>query len=85
VRAEVETLTLFPKEPGEMTLAEAAKWNNKLRALAPFEEDESRLVQEQFLRMVSAIGEREGIMPGLTAYIVDELAFTLRIRPKEET
>jgi hypothetical protein len=65
--------------PGKMTLAEAAAWANKLRTFQPMEPDEERLVTEQWVVLVSAIAQREGVMPGILAYIVDELAFTLRI------
>lgn len=83
MRQEIETLSRFPKEPNEMTLSEAAKWSNKLRALYPYDDAETRLVSEQYLRLVTAIGEREGLPPGLSAYIIDELAFTLRVKPQE--
>ena len=83
MRTEIEVLTRFPKDPSEMTLGAAARWSNKIRPLSPYEDDEARLVNEQYLRLVTAIGEREEISPGLTAYIIDELAFTLRVKPQE--
>ena len=80
VRPEVEELTRFPAEaPEKMTIGQAAVWNNKLRALAPFSAIEERFVTEQFVIMTAAIAEREQVPPGILAYIVENVAMTLRV------
>jgi len=85
MRPELVEATRFPEpDPKSMTMGQAAQWANSLRRFDPYSVEEAALVTEQWVVLINAIADREGLMPGMLAYIIDEIAFTERISiPKE--
>lgn len=73
MRVEVQEATRFPKEPGDMTLGELARWSANLGTFFPFTPAEEVLVTEQWMLALVAINQREGLSNiGGLAYVIDQ-------------
>ncbi len=77
IRATIHALTVFSKEPGEMTLRDCLQWWKRAvetlegTTLSSMEEKE---LNERWAFLCNAVAGREGVPTGSISYFLGELA-----------
>lgn len=80
IRTTIHTLVEFPKDPGDMTLREAAEWfKGCVRGAEPLgmlTALEHKYMNERYAELCKQLAVKQGVPAGMLSYFIGELAQT---------